>query len=333
MLRDRFNRKMDYLRVSVTDKCNLRCVYCMPPAGVEYKPHDEVLRNEEFVHFIELFVSMGVRKVRFTGGEPLLRKGFVDMLEKTRSLFPDLEMALTTNGVLLGDYLEDFRRLGLRRLNLSLDSLNREHYRSLTGRDELPRLLDNLDRALALDCFDIKINAVLLKEALDDLDLLLDYFKDRKVVLRFIERMPFFADDKKTSFHSSEELVALLSRKGDLVRSHGIDTNVAVMYELLYRESYPMKIGVIPPITHKFCDRCNRLRLTCDGMLKTCLHSREECDLKTPYRMDAGDDILRSLIRKAVSEKVKEHRLECAFNENQDCCSLINSRSMSGIGG
>lgn len=332
MLTDRYQRKMNYLRVSVTDKCNLRCVYCMPSEGVNLLSHDEVLRNEEFVHLIDLFIGLGVRKLRFTGGEPLVRKGFLDIAAKVKELHPGVELCLTTNGVILDEALGDLRRIGLNKLNISLDTMSRARYTQLTGRDHFDRVISNIEKALESGSFDIKINAVLFRESLDELDTLLDFFKERNVTLRFIERMPFIADDRLQTFVPSDTLIETLKKKGSLRRDERIDTNVAMMFELLYRDRYPVRIGVIPPMTHKFCSRCNRLRLTCDGLLKTCLHSARGYDIKSPYRMDTGDDALRRIILQGVAEKPKEHALDC-LEDNQGCCSLENRIYMSRIGG
>jgi cyclic pyranopterin phosphate synthase len=333
MLRDNYQRKHDYLRISVTDKCNLRCTYCMP-RGVKQFTHDEVLRNEEFVHFIGLFVELGVRKIRFTGGEPLVRKGIMDIIAQTREQFPDVELCLTTNGVLLDEVLDDLHRLNIRKLNISLDTLSPQRYAEITGRHYLDRVLSNIERALQFDFFDIKINAVLFRETLDELDHFLENFKEKKVTLRFIERMPFTSDKQFSEFLSADDFVNALELRGELIRDNTIDTNVAIMFQFNYRSRYPMFIGVIPPLTHKFCSRCNRLRLTCNGLLKTCLLSKSEYDLKSPYRADVGDESLTRIILKAVREKPKQHTLDSSCNVTHGCSSLEFERiSMNRIGG
>ncbi|HPC41413.1 MAG TPA: GTP 3',8-cyclase MoaA [Spirochaetota bacterium] len=332
MLTDAYKRKHDYLRVSITDKCNLRCRYCMPPEGVELLPHGQVLRNEEFVRLIGIFVSLGVVKVRFTGGEPLVRKGFIDIVTRTRSLHPALELCLTTNGLLLGNYIDDLERLGVRKLNISLDTISRERYRAITARDGLHDVLAAIDRALAAGFFDVKVNAVLFGDTMAELDEYLDYFRGRDVTLRFIEKMPFVADEAGGPFLSSEALMGELRARGELKRNMGTDTNVALMYDYLYRGRYPMKIGVIPPLTQKFCSACNRLRITSDGYLKTCLHSSVDHDLKKLIREGADDDRVRAEILRAVSEKREGHSLDCDHDDG-GCSVRSGSRSMSKIGG
>lgn len=333
MLTDKFSRKLDYLRVSITDKCNLRCKYCMPAEGVEILSHDEVLRNEEFIHFIGLFVNLGIKKIRFTGGEPLLRKGFLDILKDSRRLFPDLEIGITTNGVLLGDVLDDLFRLKIDKLNISLDTVSREEYKRITGRDFFDRVINSIDKALSYNFFDIKINSVLFDNTLVYLDDFLDYFKERGVTLRFIERMPFRESDRAGEPVLYDVLIEALKNRGELIRCSDIDTLVAYMYSLLYRDKHRMKIGIIPAMTHNICSRCNRLRLTCDGFLRTCLHSNYEYDLKTPYRMDMGDDALRDIILRAVSEKPEKHNLNCQRHSDDGCSSVFSKRGMYRIGG
>jgi cyclic pyranopterin phosphate synthase len=333
MLRDSYQRKIRYLRVSLTDKCNLRCAYCMPPEGVEFLPHDEVLRNEEFVHLIGLFVEMGVAKGRLTGGEPLVRKGFIDIVSKVRELFPDLEICLTTNGVLLGPYLEKLNDLAVRKINISLDTLNRERYARITGRDYLPDVLASIERAQGIGGFNIKLNAVLFRETLSELADLLGYAASRNLVLRFIERMPFIAEEEGQRFVPGDDLVEALKQYGTIGRDCEADTNVALMYHLEMHNNEKVRIGIIPPMTHKFCARCDRLRLTSDGHLKTCLYSRNEYDLKTLYRQDMGDEKIVEMIRAAVNEKPREHGVDCAEYGAQGCASILSIRTMSKIGG
>ena len=335
MLKDAFRRRLNYLRVSLTDKCNLRCIYCIPSEGVELLSHDEVLRNEEFIHLIRIFIDMGVIKIRLTGGEPLVRKGFIDIVARIRELYPDIELCLTTNGVLLDEVIDELYQLQLKKLNISLDTLSRDCYKQITGRDHFNKVLSNIERALGYDYFKIKINAVLFEESLEELDDFIDYFKDRDLVLRFIERMPFLNDDRFQTFVSSDKLIDILKRKGRLERNKRIDTNVAIMFDLQYQGKHSIKIGIIPPVTDSFCSRCNRLRLTCDGNLKTCLCSPVEYDLKTPYRMDMGDEAIRDIIVKAIKEKPEKHVFDRHYKSNQSCSAIsdLSKRTMSKIGG
>jgi GTP 3',8-cyclase len=332
MLTDSYSRKHDYLRVSITDRCNLRCGYCMPPEGVELLQHDQVLRNEEFVRLIGIFVSLGVIKVRFTGGEPLVRKGFIEIVSRTSELYPGIELCLTTNGTLLGDFIESLRRLKLKKLNISLDSLSRDTYRSITMKDCFDDVIANIDRVLAYRFFDVKINAVLFKETISELDNFLEYFKERDVTLRFIEKMPFTPESGAGNYLPSDRLIEQLRVRGDLFRNTHIDTNVAVMFNYNYKGKFPMRIGVIPPISDKFCSSCNRLRITSDGFLKTCLHSCDDHDVKSLLRSGADDETIRRVVRNAVLMKQQCHSLDC-WPEEGGCASLTRSGSMSKIGG
>ncbi len=332
MLTDSFNRRLDYLRVSVTDKCNLRCIYCMPPGGVEFLPHDEVLRIEEFVRLIGVFARFGVRKVRFTGGEPLVRKGFMGIVEQVRRNHPDMDLCLSTNGILLDEALDGLRQFGVRKLNISLDTMSAERYRAITGRDEFDRVIGNIVRAIESRFFDLKINMVLYEESLIEMDDFIKFFAGRNVTLRFIERMPFGDDYDASRFVSSDRLVEYLRSRGDLTRNHYKDTSVAQMYNFRGM-SGDIRIGVIPPMTHKFCSRCNRLRLTCDGMLKTCLHSPVEFDLKTVLRESEDDERLNDIIVAAVHSKPEAHRLGDPLDVGDGCMAIVRNRLMSRTGG
>jgi GTP 3',8-cyclase len=331
MLTDKYLRKHNYLRISLTDKCNLRCKYCIPAEGVQHLTHDEILRNEEFLSLIKIFSDFGVTKLRFTGGEPLVRKGFMNIIEKTREMLPNIELCLTTNGILLGHYLEDLKKFNLTKLNISLDTFNRERFEEITGFDLLDRVTTNLDTALKLNSFNIKVNTVLFKETLSEIDHFLEYFKGKNITLRFIERMPFTDEEENFKFIPGQELIDLLETKGKLVRNKKIDTSVSVMYDLLYKDKYTIKIGIIPPVSHKFCSSCNRLRLTSNGNLRTCLYDTKEYDLKTDLRNNDIEKVKNTIIE-SVKCKEEGHKIDCN-SETHGCSSLINSPSMSRIGG
>ncbi len=336
MLVDSFNRELTYLRVSLTDKCNLRCRYCMPPDGIPLLDHDQVLRNEEFIYFIHLFASMGIRKVRFTGGEPLVRRGFVDIISEVRKRLPHLEICITTNGVLLEKHLSELKLHRVNKLNISLDTLSPSLYRELTGMDYHARVLNSIRGAIDAGVFDVKINAVIQEHTIGELGSFIDYFKDHDVSLRFIERMPVgeIPEMGEDPFISSDLLLDALSSLGTLTQSNRKDTSVAHMYDFHPSGTgRKMKIGMIPAISHKFCSSCNRLRLTCDGALRACLHGNSEYDLKALYRMDAAEKDIRELIMEAVRNKQKEHCLDCYSDTSTGCRAVTSSRNMSRIGG
>jgi GTP 3',8-cyclase len=325
---DLHGRVHDYLRVSVTDRCNLRCRYCMPQDGVEPLPHVDILRHEEILRLLGIFLDLGIKKVRFTGGEPLVRRGFMDLLAETSRLFPGTELCLTTNGTLLKGHLETLRDLRIRKLNISLDTISPERYLELTGTDGHRAVMEAIDRALELDAFDLKLNAVLFRETLDELVPMLDHFSQRRVTLRFIELMPFGAVNGM-DFLPAFELEKALSAMGALVRNGSGDTRVARMFDFTYRGRHAMKIGVIPPVSDRFCDRCNRVRLSSTGSLWTCLHGADYCDLRGLLRGGAGDDEIAGAITGCVMAKSREHRLECRGMEGP--CSSLSA--MSRIGG
>lgn len=332
MLTDSFLRKHTYLRVSVTDRCNLRCRYCMPPEGVRLVPHDDVLRNEEFITLIGIFLKMGVTKIRFTGGEPLVRKGFMDIVSATHRLHPGTVLCLTTNGILLGEYLYDLRKNGMKKFNISLDTMSRDRFTELTGRDYFNNVISNIEKALSDDSLDVKVNAVLLKNTLDEIDDFLDYFAGRNVILRFIERMPVTEQDMKNEFIPSDDLVALLASKGDLVKTESDKSDVSQRYDIHYKGKL-LKIGIIPPVTHKFCSDCNRLRLTSEGLMMTCLHSPVRYNLRNMLRENKPESEIMDYISSAVKEKWQGHNIECT-SDNKGCRSLTaGMKAMSSIGG
>ena len=332
MLKDNFLRTHNYLRVSVTDKCNLRCRYCMPPQGVKFMPHDEVLRNEEFVGLIDLFIRMGIKKIRFTGGEPLIRKGFFDIISGTARMHPDTDLCVTTNGTLLEEHIPDLRKYNVKKLNISLDTMSREKFNSLTGVDRFNTVINNIERSLAENFFDIKVNGVLLKSTLEEIDDFLDYFADKNVTLRFIERMPVTEQDEFNEFIPSDELIRVLGEKGRLVRKNVDDTDVSLRYDLNYKNKN-IRIGVIPPVTHRFCATCSRLRITADGNLKTCLHSDKLYNLKDLIRNGAQESEIIQHIVSAIKEKGEGHNIKCTA-DNTGCRSITAGiKSMSSIGG
>ncbi len=331
MLTDNFMRKHTYLRVSVTDRCNLRCRYCMPPEGVQLVPHDEVLRNEEFVTLIGIFRSLGVNKVRFTGGEPLVRKGIMDIIHDTHSLYPELVLCLTTNGILLGEYLDDLKKYGMKKFNISLDSMNRERFFDITGRDYFDTVINNIEKTLEDGTLDVKVNAVLLRETLSEINGFLDYFAGRNMTLRFIERMPV-TEDEKHEFIPSDDLIAALSSRGELVRKTTDRSDVSQRFDLTYKGKL-LKIGIIPPVTHKFCSDCNRLRLTSEGLMLTCLHSTARYNLRELLRGESTGEEIKEFIAEAVKNKWGSHKIECT-TDNKGCRSLTAGvKAMSSIGG
>ncbi len=328
MLVDSFGRTIDYVRISVTDHCNLRCIYCMP-GGVQWLPHEEILRNEEIIRLIDIFVELGIKKVRFTGGEPLLRKGFSDILQKVRSNHSHLEMCISTNGTLLENYVDVIETCRIQKVNVSLDTLNSATFEKITKVNGLDRVLRGIERISALPFVETKINSVIMSSTLDELEELIR-FASQVHAIRFIEHMALGKDP--VPFVSADVLIEKLKTMGKLQRRADYDTNVATMYDFQSdNATKPIKVGIIPAISHRFCSRCNRLRLTPDGMLRACLLDSTEYNLKHILRGVSNRDI-KEVIQEAVFYKKKEHSLQlcgdAVFN-----CSCMTIRPMSKIGG
>ncbi len=328
ILPDHNRRTINYLRLSITDRCNLRCIYCMPEEGIQFKPHSEILTYEEMLRIVKLYVRSGIRKARLTGGEPLVRKGILPFIEKLCEIEHLKEIALTTNGVLLKEYARDLRRCGLRCINVSMDTLNPERYRRITRVGVFNQVWEGIEEAEAAGLSPIKINVVAMRgvngdEVLDFASL--TYRKPYHV--RFIEMMPIGEANVKVeeNFLSGDEILRQIRSLGPvrLVLSGPLD-GPASMYAL---EGAQGRIGVIAPLSHHFCETCNRLRLTADGYLRGCLFSDRETDLKTPMRHGKEDDHLLDLIENTILKKPKEHGL-ILHKQHRKC-----ARPMNGIGG
>jgi cyclic pyranopterin phosphate synthase len=302
---DSFGRAIDYLRVSITDRCPARCVYCMPKTGVTWIPHGEILSFEEILRIAGIMMERGIRKIRITGGEPLARRGALPFMRRLRSLSASLKISLTTNGILLGEHLDELRRLDLSSLNISLDTLRPETFRRITGLDELPRVLAQINAAYDA-ALPLKINCVPLRGYNeDDLAPLARLSHARNIDVRFIELMPLgIAAEER--FLPGDELRAHLERAlGHLEPCALSDGEGPAVY---YRAAgFAGRIGFIDPVTHRFCASCNRLRLTSTGTLRPCLASEDGVDLKAALRGDADDMALGRLIDAAAEGKPAAH--------------------------
>lgn len=339
---DQFSRTISYLRLSLTDRCNLRCIYCMPEEDQDrdgqvktgkFLQHNELLSYEELLRVVGLAVSLGMNKLRLTGGEPLVRRGILDFIHQLFLLEGLTEVRLTTNGVLLAEYAQRLYNAGVRHLNVSLDTLVPAKFAKITGRDYFANVWNGLLEAKRLG-FKIKINVVAMKGVNDD--EFVDFARmavEQPFQVRFIEFMP--VGDKSTwqkdQFISSEEIKALISRVGTLVpfkKRHG--EGPARMYELQTPTGQKGSVGFISPISDHFCDQCNRLRLTSEGNLRACLLSDRETDLKALLRGGASDQDLVASIRQTILAKPQGHALHKDFEarERQTCAG-----QMSRIGG
>ena len=329
MLTDAYGRVATDLRVSLTDRCNLRCAYCMPPEGLDWLPSPEVLTGDEIVRLITIGVeTLGIREVRFTGGEPLLRPDLADIIAATAALDPRPDISLTTNGIGLDRRAAGLKAAGLDRLNVSLDTLRPEVFRKLTRRDRLDDVLTGLAAAPAAGLTPVKVNAVLMRDLNDDeAPELLAYCLERGYELRFIEQMPLDAQHgwKRTEMVTSGEVLASLSAafeiSEDSERSRG-----AAPAETFLVNGGPTRVGVIAAVTRPFCGACDRVRLTADGQIRNCLFARSESDLRSALRSGATDAEIADRWRAAVSSKLPGHGIN-------DPAFLQPDRPMSAIGG
>ena len=329
MLTDSYGRVATDLRVSLTDRCNLRCSYCMPPEGLDWMPAPQVLTGDELIRLIRIGVeTLGIREVRFTGGEPLLRRGLAGIVARTAELRPRPEISLTTNGIGLTRTAGPLRAAGLDRINVSLDTLRPETFRKLARRDRLPDVLDGLAAAAEADLAPVKVNAVLMRDLNDDEAApLLRYCLDHGYELRFIEQMPLDAQHgwKRTEMVTADEILAALEREFTLVPDDPGQRGSAPAEAFLVNGG-PARVGVIASVTRPFCGSCDRVRLTADGQVRNCLFARTESDLRGPLRAGAADAELAERWRRAVTVKLPGHGID-------DPSFLQPDRPMSAIGG
>lgn len=328
LLIDSFDRRITYLRLSVTDRCNLRCRYCMPEDGVDKLNHRDILTYEEFLRIVRAAASEGMTKVRLTGGEPLVRKGILDFIKQLYEIDGLADLRLTTNGVLLADMAEDLLDAGVKRVNISLDSLKRDVFEKITGRDYLHNVLAGIEKAIDIGFDKIKINCVPIRGWNDD--EISDFARlsiTKPLEIRFIEFMPlgdggFWSPDKVVSFADIKEM--LTTNLGPMKSLPRKETEgPARVYKLPDSKG---EIGFISPVTDHFCETCNRLRLTADGKLRLCLLSKKEIDIKQKLRSGADLDELKELLKTAVNMKPGRHIL-------QEDIHTAEGRTMNRIGG
>jgi len=305
---DSFHRKIDYLRLSITDRCNLRCIYCMPEEGVPKMDHSEILRYEEIVRLARVAVSMGISKIRITGGEPLVRKGAAGLCESISRIHGLGSLSVTTNGVLLSDFASRLLRAGVRRINISLDTLRPERFASITRKDLFSKVWAGIVAAMEAGFSPVKLNTVIMKGVNDDeVEDLAELTFRFPLHVRFIEFMPFRKFDHEKLFMPASEIIRRLTGMGRIETSSDEDSNGPALH---YRfEGAPGKIGIINPVSNHFCPNCNRLRLTADGKLRTCLFSCDEIDLRTPLRQGASDKEIAAIMMSAINNKPERHQL------------------------
>ncbi len=310
-LLDTFGRIHDNLRISVTDRCNIRCFYCMPEEGVKFMPHAEILSFEEIERFVRVAVSLGVTKLRVTGGEPLVRRDLPVLIRMLSAIPGVQDMALTTNGVLLAKHAEALYEAGLRRLNVHLDTLDRERFLRITRRDDLEKVLEGLAVARELGFGPIKINAVAVKNLVEpDIVPLARFGREHGMEIRFIEFMPLDAQGlwSRTSVLTADEIIDTLSREIAPLEEIPDRDPRAPATEYRFADGIG-RVGFIASVSRPFCLNCNRIRLTSDGKLRYCLFAIEETDVKTLLRNGAGDDEIADTIRGNVHKKWIGHEI------------------------
>ena len=296
---DSYKRKIEYLRLSVTDLCNYRCIYCMSEDGVDKRDHSEMLSIEELTEIARAANKLGINKIRLTGGEPLVRRGLVTLCRNIKNIHRDIELSLTTNGSMLGRMAKELKAAGVDRLNISLDSLNNERFRRITRVGDLSEAMRGIDAAESAGFTGTKINSVLLGGINEsEISDFISLTRDRDICVRFIELMPLgvVSDWPKDRFISCSIVEALLG--GASLESYD---GVARIYRL---PGHKGTVGLISPISRSFCDRCNRIRVTADGKLKPCLHSDDEIDLR-----GLSGDALEAAMREGILRKPIGHWL------------------------
>jgi cyclic pyranopterin phosphate synthase len=325
---DKFGRTATDLRVSLTDRCNLRCSYCMPAEGLDWLPTDDVLTDDEVVRLIRIAVEqLGVREVRFTGGEPLVRRGLVDIVRRTTELRPRPETSMTTNALGLERTAHALAEAGLDRVNVSLDTIRPDTFLAITRRDRLHDVIAGLAAAKEAGLGPVKVNAVLLRGLNDDqAPELLRWCLEHGYELRFIEQMPLDAQHSwnRESMITAEEIFASLEREFELTPA--AEPRGSAPAELFAVNGGPATVGVIASVTRPFCGDCDRVRLTADGQVRNCLFAREESDLRGALRAGASDEELADRWRAAMLTKRPGHGID-------DVSFLQPSRPMSAIGG
>jgi len=329
ILTDGFGRKHNYLRISLLEKCNLRCTYCMPADGIALSPKASLMTADEIFGIAQTFAQNGVDKIRLTGGEPLLRKDFPEIISKLASL--DISLSITTNGILIDRHIDVLKQFKIKKINLSLDTLVASKFHTITLRNQFQKVIDNLHLLLNHD-FHVKVNVVLMKGFNDN--EIVDFVKLTQflpISVRFIEFMPFAGNEwDRSKMVSQNEILSLVGNtftEGEIQKLEDEKNFTARTYKI---KDYQGDFGIISSITNPFCDSCNRIRLTADGKIKNCLFSNSETDLLTAYR---NGEPITNLISESINNKKKVRAGMVTIDEMDDPKKHFDNRSMIAIGG
>lgn len=317
---DQYGRKIEYMRISVTQKCNLKCIYCDPDGENCKDDNEDSLTPQEFEKVTRSMVNAGIKKVRITGGEPLMRRDICEIISRIAKIDGIEEICMTTNGIRLLQMADDLKAAGLHRLNISLDSLKTEKFKFITGGGDLKKTMAGIDRALALGMTPVKINTVLIKGINEDeIDDLIELTRDRPIAVRFIELMPMgrFGEDNRDKIIRNDDLITV---RPDLQYLERTDKgSPAVYYQMA---GYTGRIGFISPMTHQFCSDCNRIRLTSDGKIRPCLGNNGEVSIREALNLKPEN--FNKIISQIILDKPRGHHFDKAFS---------SSRRMNRIGG
>lgn len=322
---DIYNRKIDYIRISITDRCNLRCIYCMPEEGIKLIDHKEVLSYEEIIRLCRQFAKIGISKVKITGGEPLVRKDVHKLIKAIKEIDGIDNVTMTTNGILLENVIDDLVNAGLDAVNISIDTLREDRYREITRLGDINKVMRGIKKCLTYKNLKVKINCVPIKgENEEELLELINLCKDNDISIRFIEIMPIGLGRNMKGF-TDEEIIEIVERNlGKLTPYHGKLGNGPSNYYSL--EGYKGKIGFISAVNHKFCESCNRVRLTCEGFLKACLQYSIGTDLRELLRSGKSDEEILEAIKNTIYNKPEEHSFNLIIEKEEQ-------KAMSQIGG
>jgi cyclic pyranopterin phosphate synthase len=324
---DKFGRIHDYLRISLTERCNLRCFYCMPEEGVKLRDKANFMTSEEVIDIAKAFVELGVKKIRITGGEPLIKKDVAHILTELGKL--PIELSLTTNAVLVDKFIDVFKKAGITGINVSLDSLNEDSFNQISKRNYFKRIKENIDLLLQHQ-FKVKINVVVMRGVNEhEIPDFIKWTQQQNVQIRFIEFMPFDGNqwewDKKVSFKEMMQIAENAFGISEIIKIKDKPNDTAKSFKLKNGKG---NFGIISTVTNPFCDTCNRIRLTADGKIKNCLFSKSETDLLTNYRKKRD---LKPIIFDAIMSKEKSRGGAEAFDD--DFLKSMKNRSMTAIGG